>query len=192
MADVHSTASARNTFGIIAAGGSSGAICGDLLTSQLVTSIGTGNLPLIAMAFLTLALVFLLWLFNEHRDSGSSAATDTSKPMGGTILAGARLITRHRLLRLVALFMFLGTFTGALIYAISGSFISEQFAGDRDGMTAIYATINLWTNSLTLTVQFGFTWVDDEAYQAGRAAGPVAHSGLHRFWHVRLFCPCFR
>ncbi len=158
MADVHSTASARNTFGIIAAGGSSGAICGDLLTSQFVTAIGTGNLPLISMAFLTMALILLLLLFRGYHDSGSSPAHNTSKPMGGTILAGARLIGKHRLLQLVAAFMFLGTFTGALIYAISGSFISEQFAGDRDGMTAIYATINLWANSLTLTIQFGFTW----------------------------------
>lgn len=158
MADVHSTSSARKTFGIIAAGGSSGAICGDLLTSQLVKSIGAGNLPLISMAFLTVALVFLLLLFRGHHDTANRTVDNTSRPMGGEILAGARLITQHRLLRLVALFMFLGTFTGALIYAISGSFISEQFAGDRDGMTAIYATINLWTNSLTLTVQFGFTW----------------------------------
>lgn len=158
MADVHNQTEARLTFGIIAAGGSLGAICGDQLTRTLVTLIGTEQLPFISILFLLAALILVTLLFRmqRHRPGHRDALSD--QPIGGSLLAGARLILDHRFLRLVALFMCLGTFTGALIYSIQGSFISTLYAGDRDGMTRIYASINLWGNLITLLFQIGLSW----------------------------------
>ncbi len=158
MADVHDQHDARLTFGIIAAGGSLGAICGDQLTRSLVTIIGTGQLPFISILFLMAALILVNLLFRMQRSRPVHADAVSDQPIGGSLLAGARLILDYRFLRLVAIFMCLGTFTGALIYSIQGSFISTLYAGDRDGMTQIFASINLWGNLITLLFQVGLSW----------------------------------
>jgi AAA family ATP:ADP antiporter len=94
MADSYDEAEARKMYGIIAAGGTAGAIAGPSITAILAPLVGPMNLLPISAGFLLLAA--LLTTFIPRR-----ADAAPQQKLGGSVFAGIRLAFQSlRLLRI--------------------------------------------------------------------------------------------
>lgn len=150
MADIYSRPQAHRLFGFIAAGGSTGAIGGPLLTALLAEPLGTTNLLLVSITLLCLALLAITRL-REHARSRNPAAEPEA--LGGRPLDGLRHLFKSRYLAAVSAFIVLYTLVSTFLYFQQARIVEEAFSGDA-GRTSAFATIDLVTNSLTLGLQF--------------------------------------
>lgn len=153
MADVYDNVEARRYYGYIGAAGTLGAIIGPMLTRALVERIGIANLMLVSAGFLLLCIGCLLRLrrYAVHREAARQLASG-EVPMGGTVLAGLRLVAREPLLRWMAVLTVFGVGVGTLLYNEQAAIV-RQFYPDAERATAFYANIDLAVNGLTLFVQ---------------------------------------
>ncbi len=153
MADVFSDAEARAVYGYIGAAGTLGAILGPILTRLLVERIGIAHLMLVSAACLLLCIVCLLRLRRHAvaREAQRRLASG-EVPMGGSVLAGLRLVAREPLLRWLAVLTVFGVGVGTLLYNEQAAIV-RQFYPDPQRATAYYAGIDLAVNGLTLLVQ---------------------------------------
>src|SRR5215213_7426861 len=87
MADSFSEGDARKTYGIIAVGGTLGAIAGPALTAFLAPRVGPVNLLPISASFLALAAVLSL-LIPRREDA------PPRQKIGGNVIAGIKLALR--------------------------------------------------------------------------------------------------
>ena len=153
MADVYDNVEARRYYGYIGAAGTLGAIAGPMLTRVLVERIGIANLMLVSAGFLLLCIGCLLRLrrYAVQREAARQLASG-EVPMGGTVLAGLRLVAREPLLRWMAVLTVFGVGVGTLLYNEQAAIV-RQFYADPERATAFYANIDLAVNGLTLFVQ---------------------------------------
>ena len=157
MADVFDNAHAKQLYGYIGAGGTVGALVGPVLTRLLVERIGVGNLLLVSVGFLAVCLLCILrlrpWAMLRERLHGDASGEDA---MGGSIIAGLRLVWREPLLRAMAMLMFFGVGVGTLLYNEQAAIARTAFATDA-ARTAYYANIDLAINTLCIVVQLLLT-----------------------------------
>lgn len=157
MADVFDNAQAKALYGYIGAGGTLGALAGPALTTALVGWIGVANLLLVSAGFLVLCLLCILklrpWAIRRerlHHDASGEQA------MGGSIIAGLRLVGSRPLLRALAVLLFLGVGVGALLYNEQAAIVKAFYPDPRDA-TRYYSLIDGAVNALTLLVQLLLT-----------------------------------
>jgi len=163
MADVFRLEQSKRLFGMIAVGGSLGAIVGGLLTKQLAVPLGTANLLLISVAFLELATQCMSWLA-RLRGFGDEDPTQLTNPAGarleaaekGDVWNGLRLLLQSPYLMLIALHFLLMSSLGTVFYSEQSQMVGAAYknAGER---TAFLAGIDVWTNSCTLAAQLLLT-----------------------------------
>lgn len=153
MADVYDNAEAKRFYGYIGAAGTIGAFLGPFLTRTLVERVGIANLMLVSAGFLCLCMVCILQL-RQHavRREAARKLASGEVPMGGTVLAGLKLIAREPLLRWMAVLTVFGVGVGTLLYNEQAAIV-RQFYPDPEQATAYYANIDLAVNALTLLVQ---------------------------------------
>jgi AAA family ATP:ADP antiporter len=163
MADVFKLEQSKRLFGMVAVGGSLGAIVGGLLTKQLVVTLGTANMLLISIAFLEIATQCMSWIA-RLRGFGNEDPTQLVTPAGaaleaaeqGDVWNGLRLVLRSPYLMLIALHFLLMSMLGTVFYVEQSQMVGAAFkdAGER---TAFLAGIDVWTNSATLATQLLLT-----------------------------------
>jgi AAA family ATP:ADP antiporter len=149
MADLFSNAQGKRLFGLIAAGGSLGAVSGPALTAGLSTSIGTSNLLLVSAGLLTAALVCILQLLrygHAHPTPGSESS------LGGSIMSGVKKTFGSRYLLGIALFIWLYTTLSTFLYFEQAHIVKAAFA-DSAERTRVFAMIDLAVNALTILFQ---------------------------------------
>lgn len=154
MSDVFRLDQAKRLFGVIAAGGSAGAVCGPLFAQLFIEGVGTTYLPLCSAIALSMALACLLILFRwsaEHPEQVNREA-NPDKPMGGGIWEGLKLLASNRLMTWISLLMLLGTLCGTLIYLTQAQLVSENFS-DITERTLYFTQVDRWTNILTVLLQ---------------------------------------
>lgn len=156
MADVFDNEDAKKVYGYIGAGGTVGALVGPFITGSLVERIGVGNLLLVSGLFLTICLACILRLrpWAVRREQRHQEASG-EEAMGGSILAGLRLVWSEPLLRSLAMLMFFGVGVGTLLYNEQAA-IARQLVQDAS-RTAYYARLDLGVNLLTIVVQVFLT-----------------------------------
>ncbi len=167
MADSFSTDQARRLFGIIAAGGTAGALTGPALTAVLVMALGPTNLLLISAAFLSLAVCCIYqiidWRQSAPAAKSSNSASDresresgTDQVIGGSIFAGIRLVFGSSYLMGICLLMLLFTTLATFLYFQQAQIIRDSFnsAADR---TAVFAAMDFTVNALTIGTQLFLT-----------------------------------
>lgn len=157
MADVFSNAEAKNVYGFIGAGGTIGALCGPAITRLLVGPVGVANLLLVSAAFLCICLLCILKLrqWALLRERHGQAEYD-EKVIGGSVLAGLRLVWADPLLRALGLLMFFGVGVGTLLYNEQAA-IARQFYPSAEASTRYFSTIDWAVNALTIVVQLVLT-----------------------------------
>ena len=150
MADIFSPGQARRLFGVIAAGGSTGAIIGPAVTALLAPRIGSYNMLPIA-ATIMLGAVFCLHKLRPWAVRDPAAAT--GRPIGGTILAGARLAFRSPYMLGICGLILLYTTLSSLLY-FHQAYVVEATFSDPDQRTAVFAALDTAVNVLTFLGQF--------------------------------------
>jgi ATP:ADP antiporter, AAA family len=158
MADIWTLEQSKRLFGVIAVGGTVGAITGPLLTISLVDALGTPALLLVAAGFLLLAVGVAITLIRirpigeqlEGRVRGEPVADE--KPIGGSAWEGLKAVVRSPYL--------LGISTYVLILAVLVTFLYftrlqmvADLGEDVDMRTGVFARLDLLTQSATLILQ---------------------------------------
>jgi ATP:ADP antiporter, AAA family len=150
MADVFTNQQARRLYGVIAAGGSLGALAGPAVTIA-APRVGIPNLLLISAALLV-AAVFLIrrlehWAI-QHSQVEQRAA---EQPLGGTLLAGLKLTFRSPYLLAILGFIFLLTVLATFLYFEQARLIKAALP-DAATRAALFAKMDFAVNlSSTIT-----------------------------------------
>lgn len=156
VADVFGSDRGKRTFAIAAVGGTLGAIAGSSLASFLSRSVHLDAAYLLLLSIVPLECacqcVRLLrpW-FDARNGSANHRMTHTLEPTSDP-LAGLKLIFSSPFLATIGIFMLLFTTAGTLLYMEQGRIIEAAFPDEKDRRAA-FATIDLWSNIITLTTQ---------------------------------------
>ena len=153
MADLFSNAQGKRLFGLIAAGGSLGAITGPALTAGLATSLGNANLLLVSAGLLSTALFCILQLL---RYGHAQAVPGSETSLGGGIWSGVKKTFGSRYLLGIALFIWLYTTLSTFLYFEQAHIVKTAFA-DSAERTRLFALIDLVVNGLTILLQILIT-----------------------------------
>lgn len=155
MVDIYNTEQSRRLFGIISAGGSTGAFLGPLVTSIVVVPIGFENLLPIAALLLGVAVYCVhrlrRWSLVQAA-SGSGEPAAASQPMGGSPFAGITLVLKTPYLAAIAVALFLGLFLGGVMYLYMAELVSQSFP-ETDQQTRVFALIDTFSNALSFVGQ---------------------------------------
>ncbi|MEX2123198.1 MAG: MFS transporter [Woeseia sp.] len=155
MADIYTKEQSRRLFGIISAGGSTGAILGPAVTSVLVIPLGFENLLPLSAALLAFAVycVHRLRGWSMQKSPNEPRKTDESPgPLGGTALAGIKLVFTTPYLAAIAISLVLANFLGGAIYMYMAELVRDAFA-ETDRQTQVFAIIDALTNVLSFIGQ---------------------------------------
>ncbi len=160
MADIFSNAQARRLFGLIAAGGTAGAVLGPLVTTALAVPLGPARLLLISALLLAWAAWCVqrlgAWQDSVGGDQPDAERAARQQPMGGSLFAGIRLVLRSPYLLGICLLMLLFTTLATFLYFQQAQIIRDSFS-DPAQRTAVFAAIDLAVNSLTILIQVFLT-----------------------------------
>ena len=164
MSEIFNSAQAGRLFAFIAAGGTAGGIMGPALTSSLVTEVGPENLLVISAGFLCIALFSIYRLHNWHElNVKGKEAVETpdnqsrqGQRIGGGILDGVKLVVTSPYLLGICLMILLYSTLATFLY-FQQLTIVDASVNDAASRTAIFAMIELFTNGLTLIIQFTVT-----------------------------------
>ncbi len=154
MADVYQSEPSRRLYGVIAAGGTLGALVGAAITATLVETVGVPSLLLVSLVMLELGL----WcMFAIHRESHtSSASSDGDAVIGGGAIDGLKLALASPYLLGVCGYMLLYTIGSTFLYFLQAQIVEATIDG-RAAQTAYFASVDLWVNGLTLVLQLFLT-----------------------------------
>lgn len=156
MSDIYEPAQSRRLFATIATGGTLGAIVGPIIARRLATTVQVDTLLLISALFLSLCLVCIgsLVPWARARELARTGRT-REEPIGGSVIAGARLIFQQPILRRLALLMLLGVAVGTTLYTRQIHLQSE--VAESSTRLAFFANMDLWINLVALAFQLGVT-----------------------------------
>lgn len=145
MADAYDETEARKMYGIIATGGTLGAIAGPAITAALAPRIGPINLLPISATFLAVAAV-LSTLIPRRTDAPSQ------ERIGGNIFAGIRRALQSSTLRRIALIIICYTTVSTILYFEQADIVRKaiQDSGER---TRFFALLDLVNNIVIIVVQ---------------------------------------
>ncbi|MGA8258660.1 MAG: MFS transporter [Arenicellales bacterium] len=154
MVDIFNREQSRRLFGLIAAGGSVGAITGPTLTAVLATVVGVFNLLLVSAALLSIALlsIWRLRLWSRH----TSSANDDTVALEGRWWDGFTRVLHSRYLWGVSVYIVFYTTASTFLYFIQAHMVHGAFH-DPAAQTRVFALIDLATNTLTVGLQLFFT-----------------------------------
>ena len=152
MADVFRSEQSRRLYGVIAAGGTLGALLGGLVTANLVELLGAPPLLLISMVLLELALWCMFALTRQVRGVDPVQRQQADEVLGGNALDGFRLALRSPYLLGVCGYMLLYTIGSTFLYFLQAQIVDASIDG-RAAQTAYFASVDIWVNSLTLVFQ---------------------------------------
>lgn len=157
MADRFSLEQGKRFFGLIAVGGTLGAIFGPWLSSRLATPLGTPALLLVATGFLLLALVCCWGLTRIRPDRGTEGAPegsgrDREELIGGNAWEGLRAVFRSPYLGGIALYVVILAVMATFIYFTRLQMVAA-LGDDLDQRTSLFARIDMITQIATLAMQ---------------------------------------
>ncbi len=154
MVDIYSREQSRRLFGVIAVGGTVGAIAGPALTAQMASVLGVFNLLLVSVVMLSIALVCVwrlrLWVRESTPERTGAAALE------GHWWDGLVRVVRSRYLLGVGAYILLYTTAATFLYFIQAHIVQDAFENSAE-RTRVFALIDLATNSLTVALQLFVT-----------------------------------
>ena len=158
MTDLYRNEQAKRLFGLIASGGTMGALTGPLLTATLVQQLGTSQMLLISAGLLCLSVLcihrLIRWQTTRviEQSENNRSVDKIENPIGGSIWDGILLVLRSPYLMGICVLMLLFTLLSTFLYFQQAQIIKQAIA-DSEARTALFATIDLSVNALTLVIQ---------------------------------------
>jgi ATP:ADP antiporter, AAA family len=161
MVDRFSLEQSKRLFGVVAVGGTLGAMFGPWLAWNWAEAIGTANLILIAVGFLLLAVTAAGIVARLQPES--LAALDPDDPeappvvrreeiIGGSAWEGFRAVLRSRYLFGICVFVLIMAIMATFIYFTRLQMVAEM-TDVMDEQTGIFGQIDFWTQFATFVLQ---------------------------------------
>ena len=164
MTDLYRPAQSQRLFGLIAVGGTVGALLGSTLTSALVPVLGPVNLLLVSALLLEIAARAARALDGQEAVLARAASRDAEDDgreqpalIGGGVLDGVRHVARSPYLLGIAGLTLLFTVASTFLYFQQADIVARVFESDRQARTRLFAGIDLAVNGLTLVTQLFLT-----------------------------------
>jgi len=160
MADIFRPEQGTRLFSIIAAGGSTGAMVGPLVTTGLTYLV---SIPALMLA--SAALLGMCWFCIRALDRWSKQQPGLAQEhvmerrgqaIGGSMWAGMRLAVSSPYLLGICAYLFLLTTTATFLYLEQTRLVGEQVASAQ-GRTRLFAMMDLAVNVLTFLAQLFMT-----------------------------------
>ena len=161
MADRFSLEQSKRLFGVIALGGTAGAIAGPWLASQLAKPFGTAGLLLVATTSLGLA-VLSVWVVAHLQPAlprpaipaapNAPNATDERAVIGGSAWEGLGAVFRSPYLAGISVYVVILAVVATFIYFTRLQMVAALGDG-LDMRTTAFARVDLYTQITTLVLQ---------------------------------------
>ncbi len=163
MADRFSLEQSKRLFGVIAVGGTLGAIAGPSLAAVLAQPLGTANLLLVSVTFLFLAMG-AAWMVARLQPERSPDPDDAEAPpvvderavIGGSAWEGLRAVFASRYLLGISAFVLILAVMVTFLYFTRLAMVAA-LGEDLDLRTTVFARIDLITQVATLLLQLVVT-----------------------------------
>jgi AAA family ATP:ADP antiporter len=143
-------------FGVIAAGGSAGALAGPLVADITVTTIGEQGILFVAAAMFAIAIVCQRVLLRTWSDRPGADVAKDDRPIGGNVFAGVTLILKSPYLLGIALFIVGISAVSTVLYFEQLRIVADTFATPNE-RTRVFARIDWIVQSLTVVTQVFLT-----------------------------------
>jgi ATP:ADP antiporter, AAA family len=182
--DVFRPSQSKRLFGVIAVGGTAGALTGSAITSFLAAGLGAMMLLLVSAALLEVAAWVSRYLSDNEQKLAMAAIADEAEKkdadirnltvpeaaavreqvaikqtevIGGGVFDGIKQVMRSPYLLGIAALMLFFTVVSTYLYFMQIAIVSEAFGDDRDARTQLFANRDLAVNAITLIVQMFLT-----------------------------------
>jgi len=176
MTDIYRPAQSKRLFGMVAVGGTLGALLGSTITTTLVGYLEPVTLMLVSALFLEAAVQVSRALDRKEPQLASEAraeatehgadpevpassdpASHSSEVIGGGVMDGIRHVLRSPYLLGIAGLMLLFTIASTFLYFQRIDIVAQVFADDRAGRIQLFGAMDMATNVLTLGTQIFLT-----------------------------------
>jgi len=176
MVDLFQAEQARRLFGLVAAGGSCGALAGPVVASLFAQRVGIVPLLIVAALLLQVCVGCVGWLVRWARRHGSGElASRADTRVGGGLLAGFGAIVRSPFLAGIAGIITLYALASTVLYSEQARLVPLSIT-DSGERVAFFSRIDLTINATTLAIELlGTGWV---MTRLGLAAALVALPAL--------------
>lgn len=147
---------AKRLFGVIAAGGSLGALVGPLLSDILVRWIGNSGVMFVGALWFVAAIFCQRTLLALRPTQTGDATLAEDRPVGGSLLAGVTLILRSPYLLGIASFVMLIAAVSTFLYFEQMSLMEAEYP-DAEDRTRIFARVDWIVQTFTILSQMLLT-----------------------------------
>ena len=156
MADIFRPEQGARLFSIIAAGGSTGAMVGPLLTTGLTDLVPGPALMLVSAGLLGACWFCIRALDRWSNQHARPSFERTGDAIGGSMWAGMRLSVSSPYLLGICAYLFFLTTTATFLYLEQTRLVGEQF-GSAQARTRLFAVVDLAVNIMTFLMQLFMT-----------------------------------
>jgi AAA family ATP:ADP antiporter len=150
----------RRLFGIIAAGGTTGALAGPLFTDFAVSRIGNSGILFLGAGLFALAIVCQQALLSVWRSNSPAVETGhlpaPDQAIGGSMWAGVPLVLKSPYILGVTLFVVLISAANTFLYFDQLRLVTDAFS-DAAARTRFFARLDWIVQSLTIVSQLFLT-----------------------------------
>ena len=153
MADRFSLEQSKRLFGVIAVGGTLGAIAGPWLASKLAKPLGTAGLLLVAASSLGLAVLSVRAVARLQPERDRPAPSDDERAViGGSAWEGLGAVLRSPYLIGISVYVLILAVVATFIYFTRLQMVAA-LGNDLDMRTTVFARIDLYVQIATLALQ---------------------------------------
>ncbi len=152
MSDVFTPDQGRRLFAVVSAGGTLGGLVGAGLTSLIADRFGILPLLIVSALMLEIGLRAMRTLSARAAARSDAQRHREREIIGGSALAGFRLMLGSPYLLGIAGFMTLYTIGSTFLYFLQADIVAAAVP-DRAARSALFAQIDVWANAATLLMQ---------------------------------------
>jgi AAA family ATP:ADP antiporter len=151
MADLFTSEQGRRLFGLVAAGGSAGALAGPAAAALLVQPLGIPGVVLLSAALLAIAAGCAAALA-RRAGAGAARVRSEGRGVGGSPFAGFTAVARSPYLAALAIQIVCVSCTSTFIYFAQARIVKATLT-DPTHRTQLFAAVDLAVNVLSLALQ---------------------------------------
>ncbi len=155
MADVFSPVQGVRLFGVIAAGGSTGAIAGPVFTTGVTYLFPISALMLVSAVWLAVCGICIYRLDRWAAAYSTHGKAAAGMPLGGSMWAGIRAVAASPYLLGICAYLFLLTMSATVLYMEQAALVGREIPSP-ESRTRLFAGLDFIVNVLTFVMQ---VWV---------------------------------
>jgi len=156
LLELFDSGQSKRLFGVIAAGGSAGALTGPFISDMTVSSIGNSGVLMLGAALFVASIICQRVLLKIWHERAGPEARAEERPLGGNIFAGVTLILKSPYILGIALFVVFISTVNTLLYFEQLRLVEVNYPEITD-RTRIFARLDWVVQTLTVLSQIFLT-----------------------------------